>query len=610
MPISPDLNASPPISEEGNNIFLAATALEEFWKPSRRMLFLSEACRLYSRKDYWIRLDAEVLPPAVADVSDVEKAIVYCSVAYEACLKELTARLNTIHNTDKPVRYWNVILGNWLLSFIHQTYYEYLSLRNALKKYPGADTLLLEESQYYVPLNYGDFGRLFLCSDEYRLQKYSQILRELYYCFPAARLSSPLKQPSEYGVNTGFKSRILQNAGSMLSSLQGFLSEPRVLVTQPYFENKVGDRLKLLLASGGRVFFDDMKYEVRFPYQLNWALRRGLEPWLKGDEFLPVLSRLIMLNLPVVLLEGYAEHRRRVMELPIKKSGAYYTANALVGDNDIFRFHVAENIPRALLMNHQHGGGYGTDKIHPSEELEKNAADGFYTWGWRENEKTRPLAHPKLNKDAGPLGKQVFLTMTIMGRYLTSFCFNIMPQYFIDEYMAKTAIFINSLRPEVDLLVRTYFQESSQSLRWYQKERLMDSCPGCKLDDFSVPFRDRLAACGVFVADHFSTTSLEALAAAKPTVIFLNRKIFRVRREAEKYFKMLEEAGILYYTPEEAAEHVNRIAASPETWWNSRKVAVAVKEFCGRYACRSGNWAGDWAEEFSRLQFKDENHIH
>ena len=40
--------------------FLITTALEETWRDDEPVLFLGEWCRLYSRKDRWSKIDAEI----------------------------------------------------------------------------------------------------------------------------------------------------------------------------------------------------------------------------------------------------------------------------------------------------------------------------------------------------------------------------------------------------------------------------------------------------------------------------------------------------------------------------------------------------------------------
>ena len=57
-----------------------------------------------------------------------------------------------------------------------------------------------------------------------------------------------------------------------------------------------------------------------------------------------------------------------------------------------FKFIAAKWHGETLLLNHQHGGGYGIDSFNMSEFYERSISDRFYTWGWEEDDfKTKIL---------------------------------------------------------------------------------------------------------------------------------------------------------------------------------------------------------------------------
>jgi putative transferase (TIGR04331 family) len=49
----------------------------------------------------------------------------------------------------------------------------------------------------------------------------------------------------------------------------------------------------------------------------------------------------------------------------------------------------------------------------------------------------------------------------------------------------------------------------------------------------------------------------------------------------------LKDAGVVFYTPEEAANQVNLVWDSIDDWWNSKKVQNSVTIFCNKYSKRS-----------------------
>ena len=100
-------------------LFLVTTSLEDTWPENdQSVLFLGEWCRLYARKDRWVNMDAEVLPYHWDDRNKLYKDYQYLLELFERVLKELTIELNNIHNVSYSLRYWRIIIGPWLMSFL------------------------------------------------------------------------------------------------------------------------------------------------------------------------------------------------------------------------------------------------------------------------------------------------------------------------------------------------------------------------------------------------------------------------------------------------------------------------------------------------------------
>ena len=93
-----------------------------------------------------------------------------------------------------------------------------------------------------------------------------------------------------------------------------------------------------------------------------------------------------------------------------------------------------------------------------------------------------------------------------------------------------------------------------------------------------------------------ATVFLETLALDFPTIIFWEPSHHEIRPDAVPFFDMLEEAEILFYSPEKAAIKVNDILSDVDEWWFSIEVQSARKKFCERYASTSNHWEREWGE--------------
>ena len=78
-------------------------------------------------------------------------------------------------------RYWRILLGPWLLYYIHTLNDRYMSLKRALASNGELKTIALSPSNYKTPVETMDFVNLAFgeSADIFNLQLYSQTLRAL-----------------------------------------------------------------------------------------------------------------------------------------------------------------------------------------------------------------------------------------------------------------------------------------------------------------------------------------------------------------------------------------------------------------------------------------------
>ena len=70
-----------------------------------------------------------------------------------------------------------------------------------------------------------------------------------------------------------------------------------------------------------------------------------------------------------------------------------------------------------------------------------------------------------------------------------------------------------------------------------------------------------------------------------PTIIFFNK--LQLRDSALLSFKKLNEAGVYFNNPIDAARQINNILPNIDFWWASKKVQSAVLEFTNKYTKRT-----------------------
>ena len=98
-----------------DKFFLITTAMRDTWVYNKPTLMLGNWCKIYDEKRYWNKLNnLEVLDYHWNDDNKVKKDYEYLKDLYEVILKELSLKLNDLHNTNFTVDYWRILVGNWL----------------------------------------------------------------------------------------------------------------------------------------------------------------------------------------------------------------------------------------------------------------------------------------------------------------------------------------------------------------------------------------------------------------------------------------------------------------------------------------------------------------
>ena len=149
------------------------------------------------------------------------------------------------------------------------------------------------------------------------------------------------------------------------------------------------------------------------------------------------------------------------------------------------------------------------------------------------------------------------------------------------DYRRDKLRFFESLEKSIrgSSLYRPYFPLPG-SLR--DADWLLERMPQVRLA--TGPLQPQMLACRLLVVDHNCTTTLEALVANVPTILFWRRDVWPVTPQSDALLDVLVRAGILYATPEEAAAKVAEVWEDPRAWWSRTSVQDARRAFCALQA--------------------------
>ncbi|CAG0949827.1 hypothetical protein ANAEL_00006 [Anaerolineales bacterium] len=580
-------------------VFLATTALEDFWDTTKPIVFLGKWCLLYERRLFCETLNSRLLSNPYDSADVAEGAYQYVSNIYEQMLPQLGAALNSIHGKNHSDRYWRILLGPWLQLYLSATYDRFIHIRHALDQYPNCTTFGLSVESFVVPTDTLDFA-CSLSEDSYNLQLYTRILTELGKKF--TRKTSQISRNPLYKklLGNSWKRKAISYAAKIYANYSAKLFST-ILLRSSYFPRQV--ELRMAAKNIGRIL-PSWGQVIQPTLESNGAKRSELQKVEIGkSEFERCLSAMLPLDLPQCFMEGFESVERDVRDSYPKKVRGIFSANAWYYDEAFKQWAAASADEGSLLLGTQHGGNYGALNKMPSENHETAIVNYYYSWGWERpgcHARVIPMPATKLvgrNKIGADNSKTGILWVaTSAHRYVIQY--PVLPIHF-SEYLAWQVRFAHALLQCVMPEVR--FRPHYENYGWGTVERMKDCGLGIQIESWDVPFQASLENCRLYVCDHLSTTFTEALAANKPTILFWNPQTNELRPEAQPYYDLLRKNGILFDTPESAGEAVNRVYDDVETWWNDPERQHTVEVFCERFARNSPDALQLWSAEFKRI---------
>lgn len=547
------------------------------------------------------------MPSPWSDRNRYNAAARYLEGSYERLLSRLSTALNEAHGVHLSPRYWRILIGPWLIYFLHACYDRTTHLRDAFEREPSLNTILLDRSSFRLPLDSRETMDL-LVDAPYNLQIISELLEGMGRRFPS-RPSSPnwSASPLRRARTASPLRRLLRASARPLQRQVTAMLSGRCQAALFHTDLPKTKLWQLAWRSGMKILPIEMPERFTVLPAAPDERRRKLLELPAEDEFERLFVRLLPQNLPAIYWEGFSRARAETLSGPGKKPAPVLLSTVGWHFHEPFKFLAAEAALRGRrLIAAQHGGGYGLYRFAPQEQHERRVSDRFLCWGWANGDKKlENVPAPKLSPLLAPHRKQrgnlrakqtaLFVASTdspYAYRFYSAPQGSRLPDYFDGQRRFLEAL-PETLRPK--LLFRCHPQDFGHGLR----PRLCAEFPWLRWDECP-SFQRRLFESSLVVIDHLATTILEAVAANVPMIAYWNPNQWEVREEAQPYCDALKEAGILWDSPEEAARQTQAVWENPAAWWSGTRIQEARLRFFKRFAWSRPDWTEDWAVALTR----------
>lgn len=559
---------------------LVTTALEETWPEEGQALFLGDWCIPHRMVDRAAGLDHVTMDHPWSDPDRLDRDRDGIRYTYEEVLGRLSDRLDELHGTRLGRRAWRIIVGPWLQTFTTVVFDRWSSIQQAVQQHDLDHTVVLEgPGRSTPPQRLGDFRRWDLQDDRWNHDLYAEIIRwdgridvrtlslggeQKVEASPAGRAGGP-----------GWRRRLER---TVFRALAAFAREDGVCLYNTYLppwdEMAVQWRLGQVPVRWHSLIGGAGVWEPVEPEERGW----GLDGGSSGDDLVGLLGRLVPLHLPAAYLEDHERLRSTSERIGWPARPSLIWTSLVHGNSDLFRTWAGTRVAAgSKLVVGQHGGGYGTAECFAAEDHERSVADAYLTWGWDDPDDPRvlPVGQFKAQKPLGvdhSLAEDLLLVVEGVPRF-NHRTDSIGLAHHWSEYFEDLCGFAGELpdRLRKALLVRLPVTDQGRGEADLWQERL----PEVRLDHGGMPMDHLISGTRLYVATYNSTTYLQTFTMDVPTVCFWNPDRWRVRSDADPYFRQMVDAGILHHDFASAARHVSSIWDDVHAWWRSDEVVEA-----------------------------------
>ena len=522
----------------------------------------------------------------------LKKDYKYLNILYEENLLNISTYLNKKHNKKFSNRYWRIILGPWLFTFISIIFERWSSLNYILKYNKDLDVSVYNyKKDEVIPYGIEDFN-YFVNSNFWNHYIYSEILK--FFFHDKINLVSIKKFKNEE------KDTILKKIKFL-----SFKDRLFYFIFKFFYRMKENNR-KYFIFSTYLSFFQEQSVSLKLFYGLSISkeiksnffynqikktkkIDRKIDFYFsKTKTFENFLSQQIILNLPKTFLEYYDDVENFIKNsfLPINPKIIFTTYG--INRNTVMDRYIATKVEnKTKLILAQHGGCYGQYLFHWLEKNEIKISDTYLNWGWKEDKKNIPFGIIKNVATYKASRHNRFIILEIRVRGIYSGRLDVISGFSkVNKYYTSIYNFI-SLIEDKKLLKIFRVKLHAKTFGWNEKESILKA--NNKII-FSNPYTNtQKLNTNLIIHTGLSTGHLESLYVNRPILILLNTRFEPVRANSKKYIIEMKKLGILYEDPKELYLKLLSIYNNIDEWWSTEHIQNFRKNYIKKFAKPNSN---------------------
>ena len=584
--------------------YLIVTPLKKNWpkKYNNKLIFVSESALFnYKRGDHVKYKHFKVNKPRWNDKNIFAKDFTYLLEIYERYLKILSNRLNNIHNKKFSLRFWRVIIGPWLCSFISIYFERWNNVKDSINNNKIDKFISLHLNfEDFVPYDNRNFMS-FTQNDAWNQCLYQSIVvnflkkNQIEYVEPDKHIIKKILKDSI--IDKAHKENFFQSLRNNILKILRinnikkydylFYNTYLGLINEFHLSRRF-NQLPIFLNT-------NESFDIK---NIDMNLRNEIKNFSSSkNTFEQNLIESIPLFIPKVFLENFKDLENYVKKENYPQKPKIIFSSGSLWYDTIFSYQVAKALEnKAKLIYGQHGGAIGMSKYHWPEQHEIKISDYYLTWGWNDknNSKVKRFYFLKKSEQLLSQKEDLLIPLRLRKRYFHSLESSTATETYSD-YINNLSIFLEELNKKVlkktilRLPYKTnkisdvdYFSSLNKKYTFYRSDSFYKAC-----------FKSKLVL-------HLSNSTpfLETISANIPSILIIDKIKNPVRSDCEQIFSILYKENIIFYDFKKAAKFINSIWPNNiDFWWQKKTTQKVINIFNDRYA-RKDNFIVDKCYNF------------
>ena len=552
------------------------------------IIFFNDSLEIFYKKNFYAKIKSN---DYLSNKKLLNKYYKSSIKYYDKYLKIISSELNKIHNLKYPMKYWEIILGYWLIKFIQSIYPIYLQKKYILKKYKFQEVYFSKKKpDILINKNFSDYVK-----NSSKKEWFDQIIKIIF----KKKYSTKFENNNFYKTKSSITKNILKIFYEFIYWIAPFsifnticLDNNIYYPQKNKFNTSVSEYIKKnllfykkkksfpILIDNKNNYITNRNYKNIYDKNLRNKLFKNLG---KNKDFDKVFIECLKISLPIDFVEGYKDIKK-VFGLP-KKINKIFNVGPNLGEFPLINwiaFNISQN--KAKLYLHQVGGMYGSSKNNISEFYDLRVADYFFSWGGFfkskkikkvKSEYLKLLENRKFNSKRA---KDIVLICANLNFNYKDLSSRLQPSdnfiYIQNMLKLVTKLKENNIK---NFKIKNYPKPVNLDLiNEFKKKKL-------KKNFINKNFYETLDQTKLVISTYNSTTFLELITINKPCLLYWDSNHWPLNHNSITYFNTLKKAGIFHTNINSLVKKIQQISPNINKWWYNKQNQNVIQSFRNKF---------------------------